>query len=97
MQKQFLEGQYIIILKPAGSPSFPENFIYRQRENYEYLRVEKDLEGDLNGTPRINPEYTEEWRYATPHEIEEYKRLGKPFNVTSIDIPDISTSYYEIY
>jgi hypothetical protein len=74
MEKQFLEGQYIIILKPAGSPSFPENFIYRQRENYEYLRVEKDLEGDLNGTARINPEYTEDWRYADPHEIEEYKR-----------------------
>jgi hypothetical protein len=97
MQKQFLEGQYIVILTPGTSPNFLENFIYRQRENYEYLRVEKDLQVDLNGTGRINPECTADWRYATPHEIEEYKRLGKPFNVTSIDIPDSSTSYYEIY
>jgi len=25
------------------------------------------------------------WRYATPEEIEEYERLGKPFDVTTIE------------
>ena len=80
----FNEGDYIVILKDDHISNNWQNFIIKQVTKNNSIKPEL--------TPRKNNYHPEEsysyftqtntWRYATPEEIEEYKRLGIPFNVT---------------
>ena len=94
----FKKNEFIVCLNtPESELSFPRNFIFQQREDCRYLRTHKDLAGRENGWSAISylgDEKYSEWRYATPIEIQEYKRLGHPFDVTTLPC---STSYYEIF
>lgn len=91
---EFVKGDYIVCLDtPEKDTSFPKNYIFKQRENGDYLLSELDVGGSkTNGWCLINynkksisttPSYN--WRYATPEEIAEYNRLGKPYDVTTLN------------
>lgn len=73
---QFKKGDYIVIL--AGSPqSHLTGYIFKQRRDYGYLSVEKDLSGSTNGWTNILPSGSY-WRYAAPHEVDAYNAFNKP-------------------
>lgn len=80
----FRENDYIVVLTTIHHQFFKANYIFKQREDRDYLCVEKDCEGDLNGTTIIQYFKSSYWRYATKEEIEEYKELNYPFDVTKL-------------
>lgn len=85
----FKKDDYIVCLNtPIDDKDFPPNFVFKQSYDYEYLSAKKDNCGYSNGWPQIqwdgSKEYSK-WRYATPEEIEEYDRLGKPYDVTTLN------------
>lgn len=92
----FKKDEYIVTLwKTVGTSCAKDNYIFKQREKYDYLKPYIDLDGDggngNNKLPFNNP-LVFKWRYATPQEIAEYERLGKPFDVT-----ELKSEIYEIF
>ena len=100
----FKEDDYIVTLNidhtgGFGTSCAKENYCFKQRQAEWYISPEIDLEGSTtnsNGGLNFNSNgKLIDWRYATPQEIEEYDRLGKPFDVTTIT--PIEVTNYEIY
>lgn len=90
---EFKKGDYIVLLDtPTTDTSFPKNHIFKQIKNYHYLLSELDINGSkTNGWCLVNfskKDYRTNynWRYATETEIAEYNRLGKPYDVTTLQI-----------
>lgn len=80
---QFLKDDYIVILQEV-SPSFPKNYVFKQRETFHYLRVYKDIRGKNNGNTIADISKSSLWRYATTQEIMEYNIQDRPVDVTRI-------------
>lgn len=82
----FKKDDYIIItILNQNNDGFITNFCYKQRDNKFYLRPELTTLGNIcNGWGLITYS-SSHWRYATKKEIAEYDRLGKPFNVTTLN------------
>ena len=102
IENMFKEGDYIVVLdSPQKDKAFTRNYIFKQIKDYHYLMSELDASGDEdNGWIRIN--FTKkdcntnyDWRYATKEEILEYERLGKPFDVTTLQKKEIIPEYLE--
>ena len=103
----YKEGDYIVLLAGCNGKdtwdSMPINHCYLlKRDSYvndngvKGFGVEKDLDGNGNGWSCYNGygyRYGLKFRYATQNEIDEYKRLGKPFNITKLP----QEPQYEIY
>jgi hypothetical protein len=95
----FKKGDYIVCLNtPERYCSFPRNYIFKQRMEQTYLMSELDILGSTkNGWAAVDFKGYEKygkWRYATSTEIQEYERLGKPFNTLTFTSKEIQ---YEIY
>ena len=99
-QTEFKKGDYIVLVTSLFTLyDFSLNFCYKQKKNNTYLLSELDNKGSyVNGYSSCRHDNTGEitWRYATPEEIVEYDRIGKPYDVTTSvskenDIPE----YYE--
>lgn len=84
----FKKDEYIICLNtPISDIDFPPNYIFKQAREAEHISVYQDACGDQNGWKQVkfdNSSDYSDWRYATPEEIEEYERLGKPYDVTTL-------------
>jgi hypothetical protein len=87
---EFKKGEYIVIFKSAGLKTFTgflENFIFKQNKCSIMLYPEIDCLGSTTngwGYIRTN-ENKHRWRYATAQEIAEYERIGKPYDVTTLN------------
>jgi hypothetical protein len=85
----FLKDEYIVCLNtPEDDKDFPPNFVFKQRDNETYLSVEKDAKGDKNSWANIlfdKSRIYSEWRYSTEEEANEYERLGKPYDITTLN------------
>ena len=100
MINKFKKDEYIIFTQGLSDSDFPLNYIFKQRQDEDYLSVYKDATGTENGWARhrnFNKFYlpdgqTEpiitDWRYATKEEIAEYNRLGEPYDVTTLNKPE---------
>lgn len=99
----FKKDEYIVLLAGCDGGdtwprSLPINHCYKLRKNsYEDKRgfhVILDTNGsDLNGWSCAGKYDSKlKMRYATPQEIAEYERLGKPFDVT-----ELKSEIYEIF
>ncbi len=89
----FKKGEYIVIIKiiKSYSKDFTSNYIYKQKEDYKYLRSELDNYGSTtNGWEIIGKKDSHTWRYATQEEIDEYERRGKPYDVTELQKKELS-------
>jgi len=92
MEERFKKGDYIVILQQTHC-SFVNNHCMKQRVNAYHFRPELDSFGSLtNGLNSLHITNPKRWRYAKPHEISEYDRLGKPYDVTTI-----SEQTYQIF
>jgi hypothetical protein len=88
----FKQNEYIVILRDAGRDTkyFKHGYCFVQRENKFYFNTAKDLTGKPCGASSISFDNKSLWRYATPEEIAEYDRLGKPFDVTTLKSKELS-------
>ncbi len=87
----FLKDEYIVtlILKEKQTCCAKENYIFKQREDRTGIYPCVDLEGSCSNS---NDSYSFgrlrnllDWRYADLDEIEEYERIGKPYDVTTLN------------
>jgi hypothetical protein len=100
----FKENDYIVTLDIDHSGFFDtycakENYCFKQAKDDTSISPKIDLVGSVtnqNCTLTFDKkERLTDWRYATPQEIAEYDRLGRPFDVTTIT--PIEVTNYEIY
>lgn len=86
--KEFKKGEYIVTLDKNSAHlvgSVRENYCFKQRVNDSYLQNEIDATGSkTNGNTGVTP-LTNNWRYATKEEAAEYERVGKPYDVTTLN------------
>jgi len=81
--KEFVKGDYIVLLKTVTGGSFKEGYIFKQRETYRYLRAVIDLHGCAsNGWSSITIEDSKDWRHATTNEVLMYNKNGGPCSIT---------------
>jgi hypothetical protein len=92
----FKAGDYIVVLKkPNGNYNyFKLNFIFKQDLDIPNLFTSNDIRGEKTSCYDVVFDKKDIWRYATPQEIQEYERIGKPYDVTTLIPKDIN---YEIY
>lgn len=82
----FKKDDYIVITIPNQNiDGFITGFCYKQIDNDLYLRPELTTLGSIRNGWRLITYSSSHWRYATKKEIAEYDRLGKPFNVTTLN------------
>lgn len=87
--KEFKENDYIVLLYDCTKnnvTSFVINRCYKQRKNSMYIAPYCDSHLNyFNEWTFISFNKKDYWRYATSEEIAEYNRLGKPYNVTTLN------------
>lgn len=79
---EFKKGDYIVQLYKTKSVYLSYNFCYKQSENKDRLCVEIDNVDKNTLSSYVYYSEPNTWRYATKQEIEEYDRLGKPYDVS---------------
>ena len=87
----FRKGDYIVVLIDDIDKDFSINYIFKQRRDYLNLSVEKSIKNVADGWRSIKFEYSSSWRYADEEEIEEYERIQKPFDTSTMNrfiLPD---------
>jgi hypothetical protein len=91
-ETMFKKGDYIVILnKPNGILDYlPPNYVYKQNRNYDCVYPDVDIKGTKTSCSDVKFVNKNDWRYATPEEIAEYDRLGKPFDVTTMNMETTS-------
>jgi hypothetical protein len=93
-ETMFRAGDYIVLLDgPKKDPDFKLFYCYKQRENSICISSEIDCRGSKSngwGLHSFDKSENNDWRYATPEEIAEYDRLGKPFDVTTMNMKTTS-------
>lgn len=93
----FKKDDYIVCLegefkKPGGvgiSDCARKNYIVKQDIDDFCLNIQEGI-GKIGQRNNIKmtfdkSQWLKDWRYATPEEIEEYDRLGKPYDVTTLN------------
>lgn len=84
---EFKKGDYIVTLVDAGSCG-KINYCSKQKVNDIYLRPCIDTKGHTDNGNRIfdiKDKSNTKWRYATSEEAAEYERIGKPYDVTTLN------------
>lgn len=86
-ENMFKQGDYIVCLKkPGGNLEYlPPNYCYKQVQNHPSLFAIKDIHGSNTSCTDVRKDKPDTWRYATSEEIAEYNRIGKPFDVTTLN------------
>jgi len=87
---KFKKGDYIVTLEGNfATDCGKKNYCFKQRIDCEYINPVYDLRGDKsNGNHTMafdKKSLLLDWRYATSEEIAEYDRLGKPYDVTTLN------------
>jgi hypothetical protein len=101
-KNMFKKDDYIVILEIGSfvTNCGKNNYCFKQREDGYYVKPCIDLAGKLyNDNPGLKfnkYDHLKDWRYATPEEIAEYDRLGKPFDVTVLDKKEEPKYAYEV-
>lgn len=87
---EFKKGDYIVTLdvESGGWNCARNNYCFKQRVDNKGIYPVVDLGGSkTNGHDIMSfdkQKYLKDWRYATPEEIAEYDRIGKPYDVTTL-------------
>lgn len=86
---EFKKGDYIVTLNVEnGYNCAKRNYCFKQRVNSTGMAPEVDLKGSTTNSHGAmsfgKAQLLKNWRYATPEEIAEYDRIGKPYDVTTL-------------
>jgi hypothetical protein len=83
----FKKGDYIVVLRDKSEDSdyIKNNHCYiHNGENIGFFYTNKDCKGTPVNTTDISYSDSSTWRYATKEEIDEYNRIGKPYDVSTL-------------
>lgn len=89
-KEMFYEGDYIVTLDVEGGDwnCARKNYCFKQRLDNKGIYPAIDLKGSTGNGHTVmsfdKKEYLKDWRYATPEEAAEYERIGKPYDVTTL-------------
>lgn len=95
-KEMFYEGDYIVTLINDANCG-KVNYCSKQSKDSDYLQPVTDTKGyPNNGNSKFLSTDTSntKWRYATPKEAAEYERLGKPYDVTTLQKKEESIPEY---
>lgn len=87
---EFKKGDYIVTLEGDFSMTncAKINYCFKQRVNNKCIHPYCDLKNSsANGNTELKFDKSgklKNWRYATPEEIAEYEKIGKPYDVTTL-------------
>jgi hypothetical protein len=95
----FHKGDYIVTLDVEdGYNCAKRNYCFKQRVDYTGIYPAVDLKGSTgNGHGAMSfdkKELLKDWRYATKEEADEYERIGKPYDVTTLKSKEKSIPEY---
>lgn len=97
----FKKDDYIVVLNIGDFSTHCAlpNYCFKQRKDsksiYPYVDITGSKSNGNNSLEFNKSNNLKDWRYATQQEIDEYERLGKPFDVTTIT--NSENPRYEIY
>jgi hypothetical protein len=87
-KSEFKKGDYIVLTEANFDlSSYSLNYCYKQCDNYIYFRTYLDDKGStFNGYDacQFDNKGKIKWRYASKQEADEYERIGKPYNVSTL-------------
>lgn len=89
-KEMFYEGDYIVTLDVEGGDwnCARKNYCFKQRITNKGIYPTVDLQGSIDNGHNVmsfdKKQWLKDWRYATPEEEAEYERVGKPYNVTTL-------------
>jgi len=88
-KEMFHQGDYIVTLDVEnGWNCAKKNYCFKQRMNFTGMAPAVDLNGSTSNSHGVmsfdKTQYLKDWRYATPEEAAEYERIGKPYDVTTL-------------
>ena len=88
-KEMFYEGDYIVTLDVEdGCNCARKNYCFKQRVDNKGITPAVDLQGSkANGHAVMSfdkKQWLKDWRYATQEEAAEYERVGKPYDVTTL-------------
>jgi hypothetical protein len=89
----FKNGDYVVKLNDASSCYLLKNHVYVQSTDKNVLITDYDSFGTTTMSSNVYFNSPVTWRYATPEEIAEYERLGKPFDVTTVVSVPVNNDY----
>ncbi len=82
----FKKDDYIVYIdKMKCGSEFLPNYIFKQRQETNYLTVDKDCNSKWNGWGHVTYKDKERCRYATQAEINAFEEVGKPIDVTKLE------------
>jgi len=98
-KEMFYAGDYIVTLDVEdGCNCARKNYCFKQRVNLTGMAPEVDLKGSTSNSHGVmsfgKKEWLKDWRYATPEEAAEYERIGKPYDVTTLQKKKASIPEY---
>jgi hypothetical protein len=99
-KEMFHEGDYIVTLDVDGGyyNCARKNYCFKQRITNKGIYPTVDLQGSIDNGHNVmsfgKKEYLKDWRYATPEEAAEYERIGKPYDVTTLQKKEESIPEY---
>ena len=95
-KEMFYKGDYIVTLINDANCG-KVNYCSKQSKDSDYLQPVIDTKGyPNNGNSKFLSTDTSntKWRYATPEEATEYERIGKPYDVTTLQKKEESIPEY---
>jgi hypothetical protein len=98
-KEMFYAGDYIVTLDVEdGYNCARKNYCFKQRITNKGITPEVDLRGvKYNSHTAMSfdkKSHLKDWRYATPEEAAEYERIGKPYDVTTLQKKEESIPEY---
>jgi len=81
----FQEGDYIVVLKDDAANNNWQGYIFKQKYESSEVWPHILMDGKENHSYCYSHFSLQNfWRYATPEEIVEYNKLGKPYLVKNL-------------
>lgn len=98
-KEMFHQGDYIVTLDVEdGYNCARKNYCFKQRLDNKGIYPAIDLKGITSNGHGVmsfdKKQWLKDWRYATPEEAAEYERLGKPYDVTTLQKKEESIPEY---
>jgi len=98
-KEMFYEGDYIVTLDVEnGWNCAKKNYCFKQRMNFTGMAPAVDLNGSTSNSHSVmsfdKKQCLKDWRYATPEEAAEYERIGRPYDVTTLQKKEESIPEY---
>lgn len=95
MENEFKAGEYIVVdlNETRWHNDSWNNACFLQSIDSSWLKPKNDFDGNIDNTWSLIKKESKFWRYATEYEINYYKILNGPYNVTELTNNNVKNNY----